>query len=215
MIRSRSVKGPRRSRSSIQAALVAALLGAAVVGSATLASRLTDKQPQVLDAAPDQPPALMVTANHLGPTPLGDVVTSSATPTTTTTAPTTTTRPPTTTTAPPSSTTTQSLQLAPDDQQATLIAYLNAIRGQAGCDALTEDGHLDAQAQQHAVALASGNYRGHGNENTAKGDSSAQQVIVQWMRSQHAAENIVNCDFTIVGVGMVSDGGYWIADFGQ
>jgi uncharacterized protein YkwD len=227
VIRCRSVSGSRRKRPSIQASLVAVLLGAAVAGSASVASRLSNNQPQVLDASPDQPPALMVTADHLGPTPLGDTV--SSTPTTTTT--TSTTTAPTSTTTPPSAPVTSTTSSTPHDspvtdvpppnpagdQRALLIGYINAIRQQAGCQALREDPRLDGSAQQQSQAMADNGYypSRDGAVNTAKGDTTAQQVINRWMQSRRSAGNVVNCGYGTIGVGLVTDGWYWTADFGR
>ncbi|HWC82236.1 MAG TPA: CAP domain-containing protein [Pseudonocardiaceae bacterium] len=210
-----------RRRPSIQASLVAVLLGAAVAGSATVASRLSDDQPQVVDAAPDQPPALMVTADHLGPTPLGDTVSATATPspTTTTTAPastTTATQPITRSSASAGSGANSAVTPAQNGQAGQLIAYINAIRTQTGCQALREDGRLDSAAQQHSVAMSqhqSGGGDGASAQNTARGETSASQVIESWAQSRHDMQNIVNCGYATIGVGLVTNGWYWTADF--
>jgi uncharacterized protein YkwD len=237
------VNGSRHEKSGqsgLRASLVAVLLGAAVAGSATLASHLTTSDPANLDAAPNQPPALMVTADHLGPTPEGEAV-KGAVPTTTTT---TTTVPVTTTTSaapPPPITTTTTKPPAhwpgggapgrpgqAGNQTAELIAYLNAIRQQTGCRALTEDSRLDHSAQQHTQAMAANSQDGSassreraagypkpGGESVASGETSAGQVIEQWARSHSDEQNIVNCAYVSVGVGLDTSGWYWTADYGQ
>lgn len=215
---------------------MAVLLGAAVAGSATLASRLANNQPQVLDASPDQPPALMVTADHLGPTPLSDLGAGLPT-TTTTTSPTTTTTTSTrpTISTPPSSTSSAPAVPAVGNQVATLIGYLNAIRGQAGCQPLRQDSRLDNSAQAHSQDMSvqdyfskdspdgtswqqretQAGYPNPGGESIAKGENSAEQVAAQWIQSRRDTGNILNCANIAVGVGVDPNGWYWTADFGQ
>jgi len=35
-----------------------------------------------------------------------------------------------------------------------------------------------------------------------------------WMNSQGHKDNILNCDFTKIGVGVTTSGWYWVQDFG-
>lgn len=56
------------------------------------------------------------------------------------------------------------------------------------------------------------NYRAAG-ENIAKGQTSAGQVMNAWMNSSGHRANILNGNFTHIGVGYVSDGNYWTQMF--
>lgn len=228
VIRCRSVKEPSRERSGLRASLVAVLLGAAVAGCASLASRLSVTDPDQLDAAPSQPPALMVTADNLTPTPLDDAVKDglpTTTTPTTTTAPTTTTTPttqaprPTSTVAPPTHTAPAPPATSANPgagQAAQLVAYVNYIREQAGCYDLHEVGQLDSAAAQHSQQMAqSGTVSAGHNQSVAQGETSAGQVIETWMRSRRDAQNVLNCDYATIGVGVDTSGWYWTADFGE
>lgn len=46
-------------------------------------------------------------------------------------------------------------------------------------------------------------------ENIARGQTSAQQVTNAWMNSPGHRANILNEDFTHIGVGYVEEGNYW------
>ena len=53
-----------------------------------------------------------------------------------------------------------------------------------------------------------------GGENIAQGQTSAQQVMTDWMNSSGHRANILNCQFTAIGVGLNTNGWYWTQDFG-
>ncbi|WP_062046579.1 CAP domain-containing protein [Bacillus sp. JCM 19034] len=55
-------------------------------------------------------------------------------------------------------------------------------------------------------------YRSAG-ENIAQGQRSAQEVVQAWMDSQGHRENIMNPDYTHIGVGYVEQGNYWTQMF--
>ena len=55
-------------------------------------------------------------------------------------------------------------------------------------------------------------YRAAG-ENIAKGQQSPEQVVNAWMNSEGHRANILNANFTHIGVGHVSDGNYWTQQF--
>jgi uncharacterized protein YkwD len=61
--------------------------------------------------------------------------------------------------------------------------------------------------------LASG-YPKPGGENIAMGQTSVQQVMTDWMNSAGHRANILNCQFTAIGIGVTTDGWYWTQDFG-
>jgi len=55
-------------------------------------------------------------------------------------------------------------------------------------------------------------YRAAG-ENIAKGQQSPEQVVNAWMNSEGHRANILNANFTHIGVGHVSNGNYWTQQF--
>lgn len=216
--------------------LVAVLLGAATAGGLTLASQLAPGGRHVADDQDFRPVVLLVTttppmvvlpssvvATRVPTTtrttiiPLTTTTSAAATTTTTTTAPT----PPTTTTPTPS-------------QTAQVFSLVNQYRAQAGCAPMTEDSRLDSAAQSHSVDMADNDYFSHttpsgvsfeqremaagypspGGENIAKGYGSVQQVMTAWMNSSGHRVNILNCQFTTIGIGLDTNGWYWTQDFG-
>lgn len=50
-------------------------------------------------------------------------------------------------------------------------------------------------------------------ENIAKGQTTAEQVMNAWMNSSGHRANILNSNFTHIGVGYVADGNYWTQMF--
>jgi uncharacterized protein YkwD len=182
-------------------------------------------------------PTMTTTGTTPAPTTTSTTTTTVTTTTTTTTsvAPTTTTTKPTTapptTTAPPQTTapTTQ------PDQKAQVLAMVNNAREEAGCGDLSEDPRLDTAAQQHSSDMASRNYFSHtspdgvtfdqrernagypdpGGENIAMGQTSARSVMQAWMHSAAHRQNILNCDYVAIGIGLDTRGWYWTQDFGQ
>lgn len=192
--------------------LVAFVLGAALVGGMTVFSRnagdMADFRPALAAQTSSTP------ARTPGPTP---TTTPPATTTTTTAA-----KPTTTTSAPPPTRAQQ------------VFALVNQYRAQAGCKALKDDSRLDAAAQAHSVDMATNHYFSHttpsgitfdkrelaagypspGGENIAMGQTSASQVMTDWMNSAGHRANILNCQFTAIGVGLDTSGWYWTQDFG-
>lgn len=242
VVRCPSVSGSRRDNAPVRVTLVAALLGAVTVGGMAFATALSpgggvladtaDFQPATLVATPTPPPgghqALNGTIDH--PNQRRHGTTTRPKPTTTATAPrTTTARPPAsrTTTAPTTTTPAPTQQ----DQVFTLV---NQARAQAGCAALKDDPRLTQAAQDHSDDMSANDYFDHttpsgvpfdqrekaagyptpGGENIAEGQTSAQQVMTDWMNSPGHRANILNCDFTAIGIGLNTDGWYWTQDFG-
>ncbi|HEY6416190.1 MAG TPA: CAP domain-containing protein [Acidimicrobiales bacterium] len=164
--------------------------------------------------------------------------TSSTTSTTSTTAPPTT--PPTTTpptTAPPSSSPpTTEAPAPPPAPSATdwVVALVNAARADAGCDPLRIDSRLTAAAQGHSDDMAEQDYFSHtsldgrtfadrvraagyprpGGENIAQGQRTPEEVHEAWMNSEGHRANILNCNFTAIGVGLNSSERIWTQNFG-
>ena len=50
-------------------------------------------------------------------------------------------------------------------------------------------------------------------ENIAKGQKTPQEVVKAWMNSEGHRKNIMNPNFTHIGVGYVKDGNYWTQQF--
>ena len=129
----------------------------------------------------------------------------------------------------------------PDNGGSTADAYVtevvrlvNAERAKAGLPALTMERTVNAAAQVRAQEIvlnfshtrpngascftalreAGVNYRGAG-ENIAYGQSSAQAVVNAWMNSEGHRANILNANFTAIGVGHHVQNGvhYWTQFF--
>jgi uncharacterized protein YkwD len=118
---------------------------------------------------------------------------------------------------------------------AQLIGYLNQIRAHAGCGSLGENASLDTAAVLHSNDMANHNFfsqvgsdgstpgqrdaaagmpPGRYGENIAQG-GNAQQVLSGWMRDDRTRQNVLNCGFVAIGVGVDTQGWYWTADFGE
>ncbi len=111
---------------------------------------------------------------------------------------------------------------------------MNAARSQAGCGALTVDDRLTAAAQGHSDDMAAKGYFSHtsqdgrsfadrvraagypspGGENIAQGQRSAQAVHDAWMNSEGHRQNILNCGFNTIGVGLHASTWTWTQNFG-
>jgi uncharacterized protein YkwD len=116
---------------------------------------------------------------------------------------------------------------------ADVIERTNQERRDAGCGDLVPDSRLRQSAQNHASDMAKNDYFAHesedgtrfdtriksegysrpAGENIAKGQTSAKQVVREWMASTPHRHNIENCAFTTIGVGYDDD--YWVQDFGR
>ena len=124
---------------------------------------------------------------------------------------------------------------AGDDPSARVLQLTNAARAEAGCQPLKRDTRLDKAAQGYARSMAaSGNFshtgtdgsdfadriraaghRSPGGENIAQGQSSADEVVADWMDSPGHRKNIENCSFRTLGLGLAGDDHYWVQDFGR
>ncbi|MYT29610.1 sigma-70 family RNA polymerase sigma factor [Streptomyces sp. MspMP-M5] len=133
------------------------------------------------------------------------------------------------TSAPPSPTTTP-----PDlEQQAT--ALVNDRRAQAGCGPLHIDPRLHLAAQRHSADMAARDYFDHltpegvgpdaritatgyqwsrWGENLDRGPDSAATVVRDWMGDAMHRDNLLDCRFTAVGIGVAhgSGGPWWTQD---
>jgi uncharacterized protein YkwD len=118
---------------------------------------------------------------------------------------------------------------------AQVVALTNAQRVKAGCKPLKVDARLNLSAQRHSADMEKRNYFEHedpdghdfadrekaagfvgdsGGENIAMGQTSAAEVMNDWMNSPGHRRNILDCSFTLIGVGYVADGHYWTQNFG-
>ena len=121
-------------------------------------------------------------------------------------------------------------------QQAQQVLQLvNAERQKAGLNALTLSDKLTDVAQVKAEDMAKNNYFSHtsptygspfemlqhfgisykaAGENIAHNQRSAQEVMNAWMNSSGHRANILNANFTDLGVGYANpDSPYWVQEF--
>jgi uncharacterized protein YkwD len=193
---------------------MAILAGAVLAAVATMAGRLGTEPTTFSNAAAVRPDVLAVTSTaHVTTDVL--VTRTAARPTT---------RPATTTTPTP-----------PPSQIQQVFTLVNQARAQAGCKPLADNPHLDTAAQQHSDDMASRAYFSHttpegvtfdkreiaagyptpGGENIAQGQTSAQQVMTDWMNSPGHRANILNCAFVAIGIGLNTHRWDWTQDFGR
>ncbi|WP_336706766.1 CAP domain-containing protein [Oerskovia sp. USHLN155] len=115
---------------------------------------------------------------------------------------------------------------------AAALTLVNAHRAAAGCPALRADEQLGRAATLHAQDMVAQGYFSHtsldgrtfgdrvtaqgyarpGGENIAAGQKSAQAVVDAWMASEGHRANILDCDFTTMGLGRAGD--TWVQVFG-
>ncbi|CAL9618281.1 hypothetical protein SUDANB120_05805 [Streptomyces sp. enrichment culture] len=125
---------------------------------------------------------------------------------------------------------------APDSGAAAqILALVNKERAAVGCPALTVNEQLTKAAQAHSEDMASHSTMSHTGsdgsdpgqritragyewrtygENVAYGYSTAEQVMQGWMNSPGHRQNILNCAFKEIGVGLAQPNHYWTQDFG-
>ncbi|WP_133804185.1 CAP domain-containing protein [Kribbella caucasensis] len=140
---------------------------------------------------------------------------------------------PSTTTPPPPSTGTK---------EAQVLQLTNNERQKAGCGPLRTNSALTRAADGHAIDMVRNHYFDHTSqdgrspfdrmkaagftggamaENIAVGYSSAADVVEGWMNSEGHRRNILNCDYTMIGIGYDSGrvkpewgNGSWVQNFG-
>jgi uncharacterized protein YkwD len=122
------------------------------------------------------------------------------------------------------------------DVEAAVADLVNDARADAGCGALERDSRLDAAARLHAEDMAVNDYFDHTSqdgrgpteraaeqgyeggvgENIAAGYPDAESVMQGWMDSEGHRANILNCDYSVLGVGVADRDGtlYWVQNFG-
>ena len=137
--------------------------------------------------------------------------------------------------ATPAPATTASSNLGSYEQQ--VVNLVNKERAAAGLSALKVNTKLANVAETKAADLRDENYFSHtspkygspfdmmkqfgisytaAGENIAKGQRTPEEVMNGWMNSQGHRENILNANFTEIGVGYVTDSngtGYWVQEF--
>lgn len=113
-----------------------------------------------------------------------------------------------------------------------VVKYTNEERAKAGIPALKISDALCKSAQGHAEDMYKNKYFSHTSpdgktmqyriskyktdyrtlgENIACGHENAQEVVKGWMSSEGHRANILNKDFTEIGVGYCN--GYWVQNF--
>ncbi|MBW4716656.1 CAP domain-containing protein [Saccharothrix sp. SC076] len=161
--------------------------------------------------------------------------TAAVSPTTTTVETTTTTAEPTTTTVETTTApTTTATPPKPASDVERVVNLVNDARAEAGCEPLTVDERAVRSAQGHSDDMSARDYFSHttpegvdfaqrmreaghpgpGGENIAKGQRTPEAAMKSWMNSDGHRRNILNCDFTTIGVGVATDGWYWTQNFG-
>lgn len=117
-----------------------------------------------------------------------------------------------------------------------VVALVNAARAEAGCQALRVDRRLRKAAYLHSRDMGRHHYFSHNSrngdtpwdriraagythpsaENIAEGQTTPTSVMDAWMHSEGHRDNILNCSYKAIGVGLWKGGGtpVWTQDFG-
>ncbi|MFD0430552.1 CAP domain-containing protein [Streptomyces zhihengii] len=120
--------------------------------------------------------------------------------------------------------------------ETAVLRLVNEERAQVGCAPVTASTSLSNLARAHSEDMAARGFFDHtdpdgatpwdraekagvsglGAENIARGQADAGAVMNAWMQSEGHRANILNCDFTTMGVGVhMGDGGpWWTQNFG-
>ncbi|MGP4108001.1 CAP domain-containing protein [Virgibacillus sp. L01] len=127
-------------------------------------------------------------------------------------------------------------QKGQNEYTSTVIKLTNQERSNQGLSPLKAHKKLSNVARNKAVDMQSNGYFSHtspthgspfdmmknagvsyqsAGENIARGQKSPQQVVDAWMNSQGHRENILNGNFTHIGVGYTESGNYWSQMFIQ
>ena len=115
-----------------------------------------------------------------------------------------------------------------------VIDLTNAERKKNGLPALTADAKLNSVAQAKSSDMQQNNYFSHASptygspfdmmrdqgvsyksagENIAKGQRTPQEVVQAWMNSEGHRRNILNRNYTHIGVGFDPNGYHWTQMF--
>ncbi|MFD7688838.1 CAP domain-containing protein [Streptomyces sp. NPDC059781] len=192
------------------------------------------KAPEAAASKPASKPTARPTAAAPKPTTAAPKPTAAA-PKPTTAAPKPTTAAPKPTTASPEPTTAAPGPAGASGAVAKVVELVNAERGKVGCSPVKVNATLTKAAQDHSKDMAASGSMSHTGsdgsspgdritragyswstygENVAYGYSTPEQVMAGWMASPGHKENILNCAFKEIGVGLAQPGSYWTQDFG-
>ena len=126
----------------------------------------------------------------------------------------------------------QSQELSQFEQE--VVTLTNKEREKNGLDPLKIDVELSKVAREKSKDMATNNYFDHNSptygspfdmmksygvtyrtagENIAKGQRTPAEVVNGWMNSEGHRANILNGDFTHIGVGYVEQGNHWTQQF--
>ncbi|WP_027956266.1 CAP domain-containing protein [Halobacillus kuroshimensis] len=115
-----------------------------------------------------------------------------------------------------------------------VVELTNQEREKQGLEPLKLDTALSGVADDKSLDMQNNDYFSHNSptygspfdmmdqygidyrtagENIAMGQTSPEQVVEGWMNSQGHRENIMNPDFTHIGVGHAEEGNYWTQMF--
>ncbi|MEV0195605.1 CAP domain-containing protein [Nonomuraea sp. NPDC050691] len=161
--------------------------------------------------------------------------TATATPKPTRTATPTPTR---TVTPRPTPTSTSTSGTVGSAEENEVVRLTNAERAKGGCQPLKHDPQLRKAAFDHSADMAAQNYFSHTSkdgrsfmdrirgagftggsgwaENIAMGQPTPASVVEAWMNSSGHKANIMNCKYTLIGVGAAKNSKgqiYWTQDF--
>ena len=121
-----------------------------------------------------------------------------------------------------------------DAIEAKVVELTNAERAKNGLSALQMDTQLMAAAREKSEDMKTNQYFSHtsptfgspfdrlkalgisyqsAGENIAKGQQTAEEVVEAWMNSEGHRANILDANFTHIGVGYVKDGSIWTQQF--
>ena len=123
-----------------------------------------------------------------------------------------------------------------------MLTLTNQERAKAGCGPLRTNKALTTAAEAHAADMVAQHYFAHDSldgrspfdrmkaagfrggamaENIAVGYSSPAAVVQGWMNSDGHRKNILNCEYTMIGIGYDSGvvkpewgNGSWVQNFG-
>ncbi|WP_156721350.1 CAP domain-containing protein [Streptomyces apocyni] len=122
------------------------------------------------------------------------------------------------------------------EAEAEVLSLVNQERAKAGCAPVRADARLATLARNFSQDMATRGFFDHtdpdgdtpwdradqagidnmGGENIARGQADARAVMESWMNSPGHRANILNCDYTTLGVGahFASGGPWWTQNFG-
>ncbi|AZB42601.1 hypothetical protein CEF21_10040 [Bacillus sp. FJAT-42376] len=115
-----------------------------------------------------------------------------------------------------------------------VVELTNKEREKQGLKPLAVDENLSKVAKEKSADMQKNNYFDHNSptygspfdmmkkfgiqyqtagENIAMGQKSPEEVVQAWMNSEGHRKNIMNPEFTHIGVGHVAEGNYWTQQF--